>query len=438
MSATHKSRGPRTILRGRAHLFGVNLLLNKRTSALEYSAFYYFSFGWNGDHGNHSLGHSVARRGKQTRWPKRQLERLCSPEYFRKPRKAWSSFHVGVRHTASASKRNLLRTRLNQQEPSEPESELMKSAFVFVHPLRSHYAAPRFIEATSWVFDVSQVGKSQARGEVFCFCRWCACVCACVRVKAVGCDHGTDVHGRCLWLQAAAPSAGLAPWDSRGFAVLGCGGGEGRAPGVICTVQDVARRCAEGPSPAHRPSSAAKAVADASGGVGAGEAGARLGSGAASSRPPAGQHSGQHQQWRHREQRRSATGSICVATVAFAALKTAVRVLGAVASVQAQALALLLVAQVAWAQGAFLLDEKTLLGVLDDHGHADIVCLVRGASLEVAIVAVLVVGHSALVAAKGWRPRCSRPWDQGGKQHQQRRQKQPGHSGAWPARRSAA
>lgn len=125
-----------------------------------------------------------------------------------------------------------------------------------------------------------------------------------------------------------------------------------------------------------------------------------LGSGAASSRPPAGQHSGQQQQRRHPEQWRSAAGGVRVAAVAFAALKTAVRVLGAVASVQAQALALLLVAQVAGAQGAFLLDEEALLGVLNDHGHADIVRLVRGASLEVAIVAILVVGHSALVAAE--------------------------------------
>lgn len=210
--------------------------------------------------------HSAARRcRKHTRLPKVELERL-------KLRRASSCSHIGARLAPMASKRNFLRTRLKQLARScwagvrtnEISLCFRSSCTPTVRRVtfhRGHVVGVRH-----------QPRRKTSAGEVFCV--HCVSVRACVYMcNAVGCDHGTDlrVHGRCS--RSRPPSAGLAPWDSRGLAVLGCGGGEGRAPGVICTVQD-----AEGPSPAHRPS-AAKAVADASGGVGAGEAGARSGAG---------------------------------------------------------------------------------------------------------------------------------------------------------------
>lgn len=44
--------------------------------------------------------------------------------------------------------------------------------------------------------------------------------------------------------------------------------------------------------------------------------------------------------------------------------------------------------------------------VLDDHGEADVVGLVRGTRLQVVLMTVLVVGHPALVAAERRGPRC--------------------------------
>lgn len=71
-----------------------------------------------------------------------------------------------------------------------------------------------------------QPSRKAGAGEVLCAqcvaVRACMCVCMCT-CRRVCIDHGTDlcVHGRCLWLQAAASSAGLAPGVSRGFVVLG-------------------------------------------------------------------------------------------------------------------------------------------------------------------------------------------------------------------------
>lgn len=169
----------------------------------------------------------------------------------------------------------------------------MKSAFVFAHPLRLHYAALSFIEAT---FDVSRVER-QARGEVFCVC--VSVVRACVFVCRCKCRRVWSRHGCSRKVLVAAGRGPIRRPRAVGFSWF-CGFGVRRRRGESSR-RDLYRsgRCAEGPSPAHRPSSVAKA--DASNGVGAKEAG--VGSGAANSRPPAGQHGGQQQQWGHREQR---------------------------------------------------------------------------------------------------------------------------------------